>query len=296
MIRRSRSSSIPEAYGGLRRTVGEGRAAESRPGPADWHAPRVRLHTSCGGRRTLLRRWGRGVATSDGSVRLERVVTPRGRSRTIVRPDAALARRYAAAVAPVVPRVERSLGARVLAIRAGVRRRRDGSPEIELAPWRPAHRRLRRSLEGLAERAEVLVRLDVRACYASVGERALERQLCDLRVPRADVRTVLRVLEAFGDAGVAGLPVGPAPSAVLANAVLRHLDRAVTESGAVAVRWVDDVWAFVESERRADEALERAALALDRLGLELAPGKTSVTAGRAHRAARVASSWADPQG
>jgi hypothetical protein len=64
------------------------------------------------------------------------------------------------------------------------------------------------------------------------------------------VDELLELLERIATAGTPGLPVGPEPSAVLANAVLAVADRSARETGAQILRWVDDV-VLIAPDRRA---------------------------------------------
>ena len=108
---------------------------------------------------------------------------------------------------------------------------------------------------------------DVRDCYASIDPRALE----GVGIDDPDLLGFLRGLE---DAGVRGLPVGPPPSAILANAVLGFADRAVVEVAAVPIRWVDDVVLVGRDRLGAERAFDAWRRALASLGLEAHDGKT----------------------
>jgi hypothetical protein len=121
-----------------------------------------------------------------------------------------------------------------------------------------------------------VVLADVRSCYASITAEILGERLLGLGCHPAEVGSILSLLERFGEHGVAGVPVGPAASAVLANAVLLAADEALARSGARHLRWVDDFLIFPRRERDADEILERLSSALDELGLELAGEKCTV--------------------
>jgi Reverse transcriptase (RNA-dependent DNA polymerase) len=85
---------------------------------------------------------------------------------------------------------------------------------------------------------------------------------------------------------VRGLPIGPDPSAVLANAVLSEMDRAIRSTGARHLRWVDDIflWGSGADVRHGLRALEDVAA---RMGLALHPEKTRFLADR-HEARAVA--------
>jgi hypothetical protein len=92
------------------------------------------------------------------------------------------------------------------------------------------------------------------------------------------------VLRRFRDLGVRGLPVGPEPSAILANAVLVRLDDAIRGSGVRHLRWVDDVvlWGTAEDVRSALYALRAVA---GTVGLELHGDKTRILVDRDEAAA-----------
>jgi hypothetical protein len=181
--------------------------------------------------------------------------------------------RYAALVASVAPAIEASLGAEVVANRAAL-----GTPSIglPLRPWRPAWDAFLRSGQHLALAAGAFVAADVRRCYPSIGPDLVGRTLRRLGCARNDVRGVTTTLEALGAAGVPGLPIGPNPSAVLANAVLAGADEALRAAGVRHLRWVDDVWIFAPGRPEAVAALGSLARWLEGQGLSLAPEKTRV--------------------
>ncbi len=163
-----------------------------------------------------------------------RVERAGGGERTLV--DLALPdlRRYERVVARLTPRVERFLDLGVLANRVGL-----SGPR----PFAPARRRWVETLAGLTgpEGAAVVLVTDVRRCYASIGSGAVEAGLRRVGVGVDDRAAVQAFLRATTGAGIDGLPVGPDPSAILANAVLAIGDDAVRHEGARLVRWVDDV-------------------------------------------------------
>jgi hypothetical protein len=181
--------------------------------------------------------------------------------------------RYAALVASVAPAIEASLGAEVVANRAAL-----GAPSIglPLRPWRPAWGAFLRSGQHLALAAGAFVTADVRRCYPSIGPDLVGRTLRRLGCARNDVLGVTTMLEALDASGVPGLPIGPNPSAVLANAVLTGADEALRAEGVRHLRWVDDVWIFAPGRPQALAALESLARWLEGQGLSLAPEKTRI--------------------
>jgi hypothetical protein len=139
-----------------------------------------------------------------------------------------------------------------------------------LEHWRAARARWRAALLGAssAEPASTVFAVaDVRECYTSIAPATVAAALG----PAAEAAVGL--LRRFAEAGVRGLPVGPDPSAVIANAVLAGLDLAVASAGVRHLRWVDDVvlWGERASVVRALVELRAAAAAL---GLHLHDGKT----------------------
>jgi hypothetical protein len=96
-------------------------------------------------------------------------------------------------------------------------------------------------MRRLADRPGVVITSDVRRCYRSIGPTAVERGLRRAGVDAGTRHSIARLLGAFRGAGIEGLPVGPWPSGVLANAVLAVADDAVAAEGATIARWVDDV-------------------------------------------------------
>lgn len=170
---------------------------------------------------------------------------------------------------PLAGRIERALGPEAFAIRtwpAG-----DGPT---LAPWAPARaawrRTLRRVLHAAPAGAAFAV-ADVRDCYGTISPGTI----ASLLGPEAG--HAVAFLRRLQEHGVRGLPIGPEPSAVLANAVLSELDRAIRSTGARHVRWVDDVvlWGAYAEIRRALCALGDVT---GRMGLSLHEGKTRLVA------------------
>ena len=195
-----------------------------------------------------------------GPIRWERCSKPGGGDRWLVRLDPRDQRTYRDLVLPLVPRIERSVGPLAFAARATS----DGG----LRPWPAARvawrRAIRRSIVGASGR--VVIVSDVRDCYPSVGELALEAVACS-----DQLRTFLR---GVADAGVRGIPVGPDPSAILASGGLAYADHAAAAAGCRPIRWVDDVVMVAAGRRPAIRAFDAGRRALGELGLDAHDGKT----------------------
>jgi hypothetical protein len=204
-------------------------------------------------------------------VAFERVPKPGG-GRLLCRLDAELATRYTSAVVGVAADVERALAPEVLAHRVVAVSRRP--PAIVLRDWR----RERGCFES--ERARILglvVTTDVAECYGSISLDAVREALHRCGVGSAGTLACVRVLEELAAEGVPGLPIGPIPSAVLANAVLAVGDGALRRLQVTFLRWVDDWWIGVRSAPHAAEALGLLGAALATAGLRLNDDKTRVT-------------------
>jgi hypothetical protein len=185
--------------------------------------------------------------------------------------DRPTAARYAGLVAAVAPTIEAALGTEVVANRAVVGMSRG---TLRLRPWRPAREGLLRSGHRLALAAGSFVAADVHRCYPSIGPDLVGRTLRRMGSAMSDVMGVTALLEAFDETGVRGLPIGPEPSAVLANAVLAGGDAVLPGIGVRHLRWVDDFWIFASGRREAVAALTRLEGWLEARGLALAPEKT----------------------
>lgn len=197
-----------------------------------------------------------------GPIRWELHTRPDGDARAIVRLDLSDAATYRRLVLPFAGRVERSQGPGSFANRTD----RSG----RLLPVQPARRRWRTALERAvaARPSGAIVVSDVRACYASIDRRVLLRAGID----ETDLLAFLAALERLG---VPGLPVGPPPSAILANAVLGWADAAVrARTGVVPIRWVDDVVFVAEAPSAAVRAFDVWRRSLASLGLEPNDAKT----------------------
>lgn len=197
--------------------------------------------------------------------RLEPNPKPGGGLRWLTRLDPAGDAEYREAVRPLAGRIERALGPEVFALRA-----LPASDGWRLAPWEPARVAWRRTLTRIVHEARpgtTFVVADVRDCYGSISPGTIAALL------GPEAAHAVAVLRRLHDRGVRGLPIGPEPSAILANAVLSELDRAIQHGGARHLRWVDDLvlWGSLTDIERSMAALHGIAA---RLGLELHRTKT----------------------
>ena len=206
----------------------------------------------------------RSIERRDDAIRLEVVPKSCGGSRTLIHLGDHDRRRYDAAVASVTPSVERALTSGAVANRA------HATPlGLELEPWRLARLRYVRSLRAAARgpsRAAFVG--DVRDCYGSITPATVVRALHVAGASPRHIERVAALLHDFELRGVRGLPIGPHPSAVLANAVLAQVDDALAwASDGPAYRWVDDVVVFTQDAASCREVAAVFDRALGALGL-----------------------------
>jgi hypothetical protein len=181
---------------------------------------------------------------------------------------------YRAVVGRLAPGVERALGPGVMgnrALRAGPHR------ALRVEPWRRARARYLGAVRRLAGGCREVVVADVRDCFRSVSRDSVWRALWRLGAPRDAVERLDRFLRRFEADGGRGLPIGPEPSAIVCNAVLGEVDRALGP-GVLVLRWVDDFVVVPAPGRRPEEVLEELVGALGATGLDPAPEKTGVIA------------------
>jgi hypothetical protein len=204
-------------------------------------------------------------------IRIDPLPRPEGGSRLLARLDSADARRYAVAVGPTVPLIERALGRGVLANRTV------STPEgLALEDWWTARVRFRHVVRSNLPGSRSVFVGDVRDCYGSIRPATVLSSLRELGVAASEAHGVSAVLEGLERRGVAGLPIGPWGSAVLANAVLHQVDRAFAAAGLSAMWWVDDVAVFARDPAEARRARDTFHRALARLGLVANEAKTLV--------------------
>ena len=158
-------------------------------------------------------------------MRLERWTSSSGRRRWLTRLEPHEARDYAAAVRLAVPHLE--AGPRSFAPPTGPGR-----------AWQTTWLAWRRAVAAESAAADLVIVSDVAACYPSIRAAAIRAAA---RRAGGEPEPLLAQLARFRDAGVRGLPIGPAPSAWLGEAILSLADERARTAGLVPIRWVDDV-------------------------------------------------------
>lgn len=247
--------------------------ADCAPSGEPSNVPFATLLLGSNGRRTVDRRSNSTGRAPSRPIGWRFVPTSSGGSRAIAVLDPADELPFSRSVVSVAPRIQRALGGESHANRlAGWDPHR--GPILE--PWTHARLRWSRAARRLGNDADSIAVTDVRACYASIGPAVIVHRLRTLGAPREQIDGIASWLYAFGDAGVQGLPVGPAASALLADAVLEAGDDALRASGVGFIRWVDDVMIFAPDRKSRARALDDLREAWAALGLQIHEGKTAL--------------------
>jgi hypothetical protein len=158
-------------------------------------------------------------------MRLERWTSSSGRRRWLTSLDPREARAYAAAVRLALPHLE--LGPRSF-----------GAPTGPGRSWRTARLAWQRTVATESSGAGLVIVSDVAACYPSMRPAAIRMAA---RRAGGEPEPLLAQLARFREAGVRGIPIGPEPSAWLAEAILSIADERARRAGIPPIRWVDDV-------------------------------------------------------
>ena len=225
-----------------------------------------------------------GPASPGPAVRQERVLVERsgpfdGRPRSsepraLTRLSPEESARYTMLVAGVAEVVEAGLSAAVSANRlAGFDR---DPPSLRFVPWRVERAAFVGRLAAMARSHRCLVFADVRDCYGSIRPAVVRSALAGLHAEDEACDAVEGFLDGLVRRGVRGLPVGPSPSPVLANAVLTAADRALERWRVPHLRWVDDIVVGTSERGGAERIVAGLAAVLEQVGLELNESKTHI--------------------
>jgi len=122
--------------------------------------------------------------------------------------------------------------------------------------WRTAYRK---SLPG-----KTILYCDIADFYNQIYHHTIENQLIESGFPNQETKWIIRLLGST-TAGVSrGIPVGPHPAHLLAEASMIPIDNSLKAQGIDFIRYVDDIIVFCESEKDAQLKLARIATTLDK--------------------------------
>lgn len=131
-----------------------------------------------------------------------------------------------------------------------------GSPTTWNAFWTEAARR--------SQSCSHILYCDIADFYNQVYHHTVENQLIASGLPNQAIKWIITLLEST-TAGVSrGVPIGPHPSHLVAEATLIPIDNSLEQTGLSFVRYADDIIIFCNCESAAKSALASTAAILDR--------------------------------
>src|SRR5690606_6411019 len=118
------------------------------------------------------------------------------------------------------------------------------------------------SIQRSQQKPVVLV-VDITDFYNQISHHSIENQLQRCGVSAPDIKILMNLLKASTGSISKGIPVGPHPCHLLAEASLIPVDELLEQRGWEFCRYVDDIHVFCGSEEEAKVALFALAGALD---------------------------------
>lgn len=123
----------------------------------------------------------------------------------------------------------------------------------------------------------IVATADISDFYARIYHHRLDNALQTATTKSNHVRAVMRLLSGWNGTETFGIPIGGAPSRLLAEATLADIDDALLAAGIDFVRFNDDFRVFTETYEQAYRAIAFLADSLYRNhGLNLQPQKTEI--------------------
>lgn len=111
---------------------------------------------------------------------------------------------------------------------------------------------------------EYVLYCDIADFYNQIYHHIVENQLIESSFPNQVTKWVVNLLEST-TAGVSrGVPIGPHPIHLLAEAAMIPIDNSINSQGFEFLRYADDIVVFCQSEQSAKNALARLAAVLDK--------------------------------
>jgi len=118
--------------------------------------------------------------------------------------------------------------------------------------------------ESCAAKYSHILYCDIADFYNQIYHHTVENQLISAGLPNQAVKWIIGLLEST-TAGVSrGVPVGPHPIHLIAEATLIPVDNSLVSAGIRFIRYADDIIVFCKSGREAKTALSTIATVLDK--------------------------------
>ncbi|MCA9026715.1 MAG: RNA-directed DNA polymerase [Planctomycetaceae bacterium] len=129
----------------------------------------------------------------------------------------------------------------------------------------------------LCQQHKYVLYVDIADFYNQIYHHTIENQLIESGLPNQASKWILRVLENVSAKVSRGVPVGPFPAHLLAEATLIPVDNSLTSRGITFARFVDDIVIFTNDEMTARTCHYQVAEILDKQQrLHLQKGKTQI--------------------
>jgi hypothetical protein len=155
----------------------------------------------------------------------------------------------------------------------------DPSPGGDLFPHKDAWNDFWSHAAATAAAHPVAAIVDISDFYNQIYHHTVENQLIESGLPNQASKWVIRLLEAVTAKVSRGVPVGPHPAHLLAEASLIPVDNTLVTEGIKFCRFVDDIVLFCDDENDVRPTLLRVAEILDKQQrLQLNRGKTQLLA------------------
>ncbi|MGH9761993.1 MAG: RNA-directed DNA polymerase, partial [Blastocatellia bacterium] len=121
-----------------------------------------------------------------------------------------------------------------------------------------------KSAYNAGESSKTVLCCDIADFYNQIYHHVVEQQLAESSFPNQAIKWIISLLEST-TAGVSrGIPVGPHPAHLIAEAALIPIDNSLASIGVHFLRFVDDILVFCDSEASAKRSLASIASTLDK--------------------------------
>lgn len=122
--------------------------------------------------------------------------------------------------------------------------------------WRTANKK--------SSPSKTILYCDIADYYNQIYHHTVENQLIESGFPNQETKWIIKLLEST-TAGVSrGIPVGPHPVHLIAEAAMIPIDNSLCAQGMDFIRYVDDIIIFCENELEAKITLSKVAATLDK--------------------------------
>ena len=121
--------------------------------------------------------------------------------------------------------------------------------------WQKAH--------TLSHSAKVVLYLDIADFYNQIYHHTVENQLAESKFPNQAIKWIIALLASTTANVSRGVPIGPHPIHLIAEATLIPIDNSLNTNGFNFIRYADDILIFCNSEREAKSTLASVAKILD---------------------------------